>query len=65
MELGDFDRSSVVERDVRAEEVVMGGEEHDKREGAVVGLEAAGRTDVELEGSVEALDELFEGSVGF
>jgi len=54
----------VVERDVWAQEVVMGGEENDERERAVVGFKAAGRADMEFKGSVEPFDKLFEGSVG-
>ena len=36
LKFGDFDWRSVAERDVRAEEVVVGGEEHNEREGAVI-----------------------------
>jgi len=50
---------------VRAEEVVMGGEENDERERTVVGFKATGRAHVELESSVESFDELFKGSVSF
>jgi len=61
----DFDGRSVVERDVGTQEVVMSGEEDDERQGAVVGLEAAGGTNMELESSIESFDQLFEGPVGF
>lgn len=50
---------------MRAQEVVMGGEEDDERQGAVVGFKAAGWADMEFEGSIEAFDKLFERPVGF
>ena len=57
--------SFVVEGDVRAKEVVMGGKENNKRQGAIVGFKATGWAHMELKGSVETFDELLEGSVGF
>ena len=50
---------------MRAEEVVVGGEENDERERTVVGFKARCWTNMEFESSVKAFDELFEGSVGF
>ncbi len=64
LEFWDLDGRSIVEGFVGAEEVVMGCEEDDQRKGAVIGFKAAGRTDVELESSVETFDQLLKGSVG-
>lgn len=50
---------------MRSKEVVVSGEENDQGESAVVGFESAGWTDVELESSVKAFDELFKGAVYF
>ena len=51
-----------VEAGVRAQEVVVGGEEGGESERAVAGIEAAGGASVEAIGTVEAFDELFEGT---
>ena len=64
MEFRDLNRCSVAERDVWAQEVVVGGKENDKRQCSIVGFKAAGWTDMELKSSVESFNELLEGSVG-
>ena len=51
-----------VEAGVRAQEVVVGGEEGGESERAVAGIEAAGGASVEAISTVEAFDELFEGT---
>ena len=55
-----MDGGIAVEAHVRAEEVVVGGEEDGEDKGAVEGVEATGGAGVEAIGSVEAFDELFE-----
>ena len=51
-----------VEARVRAQEVVVGSEKDGESERAVAGIEAAGGAAVEAIGTVEAFDELFEGT---
>ena len=56
------DRDSVGESGVGAEKVVMGDEECGESQGAVLGGEATGGTDMVFVGAVEAFDELLEGT---
>jgi len=56
----DVNRCLIVQRYVRAQEVVMGDDESSESDSAVVRFEAVCLTGVEFEGSVEPFNKLFK-----